>query len=143
VSHFGTNVYYSPLLLTALNKHFLTIGKQIVETTISLWQSSQTTKCEQAAKTTKPHHHEPYHLFQPSNPDLHPHTKSDVTAIALSASVLAPVIQKLVCAVKSGGLKLICILFTKSILKSMLNESTTRSLLFQNLSINLLKVYKQ
>jgi len=41
-----------------------------------------------------PHYQEPYHLFQPSNPDLHPHTESKIAAIALSASELAPVIPK-------------------------------------------------
>jgi len=70
-----------------------------VETIISLWQSRQATKCELAAKnlqTPIPHYQEPYHLFQPSNPGLHPHTESNLTAIDMSASELAPMIQKLV-----------------------------------------------
>jgi len=50
-----------------------------------MWQSRQATECELAAKNVQtpiPHYHVPYHLFQPSNPDLHPHTESEMTAIA-------------------------------------------------------------
>jgi len=99
LSHFGINEYYSPQLLIAIKKRFLAIGRLLVETIIRLWQSRQATECELAAmnvQTPIPHDQEPYHLFQLSNPDLHPHTESDMTAIAMSASEVAPVIQKLI-----------------------------------------------
>jgi len=74
-------------------KLFLSIGKHLAETIISLRQSKQITECELAARnvqTPTPHYQEPYQLFQPSNPDLHPHTESKMTAIALTVSVFSP-----------------------------------------------------
>jgi len=70
-----------------------------VETIISLWQSRQATECELAEMNVQapiPHFQEPYHLFQSSNPALHPHTESEMMAIAMLASELAHVFQKLV-----------------------------------------------
>jgi len=86
-------------LLTTLKKLFLAIGKHLAETIIRLWQSKQNTECELAAmneQTPISHNQEPFQLFQPSNPDLYPHTESEKAAIAMSASELASVIQNLV-----------------------------------------------
>jgi len=92
LSHFGTDEYYSPQLLIALTKLFLAFGKHLAETIISLWQSRHTTECELAAKNVQtpiPQYQEPFHLFQLSNWDFYPHTESDMTAIAISASEFA------------------------------------------------------
>jgi hypothetical protein len=70
-----------------------------VETIISLWQSRQATECELAVLNLQapiPRYQEPYNLFQPSNLVLHPHTESEMMAIATSASELPHVIQQLV-----------------------------------------------
>jgi len=64
-----------------------------VETTISLWQSRQAAECELAAVNVQapiPHYQEPYHLFQRSNPALHPHTESEMMVIAISGVILPP-----------------------------------------------------
>jgi ribonuclease HI len=98
LSHFGTSSYYSPPLITVLTKLFHTIGTYLTNTIIKLWQSRQVAECELAARhlsTPIPNYTEPYHVFQPPNLDLHPHTDLEISAIVLSASETAPVVQTL------------------------------------------------
>jgi hypothetical protein len=98
LSQFGTSSYYSPPLITVLTKLFHAIGKYLTNIIIELWQSRQLAECELAARhvsTPIPNYTEPYHVFQPPNLELHPHTDLEISAIVLSASEIAPVVQTL------------------------------------------------